>query len=144
MESNISTPANQGVSKAEKMRRYNQMIGSRYANDVTSCTCELPERPDNWSDDSWQKYKLMMARLPCETCGWAGRSRFAMHPPDVFVSKESVRVTASSRKKPEGKAGHHRGHHAGKPEYRVGGFPLLVHFDIRGLVLCFWAGRKQW
>ena len=144
MESNISTPANQGVSRAEKIGRYHQMIGSRHANDVTSCTCELPERPDNWSDDSWKKYKLMMARLPCETCGWAGVSEFAMHPPDRFVPKESVRVSASNRKKPEGKAGHHRGHHAGKSEYRVGCFPLLGCFNIRGLCLRFWAGRKRW
>ena len=46
-----------------------------------------------------------------------------MHPPNLFVPKESVRVSASNRKKPEGKAGHHRGHHAGKAEYRVGCFP---------------------
>ena len=104
MESNFSTPANQGVSRAEKMRRYHQMIGSRYGNVVTSCTCQLPERPDNWSDDSWQKCKLTIARLPCKTCGWAGGSGFAMRPPDLFVPKESVRVAASNRKKPEGKA----------------------------------------
>ena len=144
MESNVSTPANQGVSSAEKIGRYHQMIGSRHANDVTSCTCELPERPDNWSDDSWQKYQLMMARLPCETCGWAGGSEFAMHQPDRFVPKESIRVSASNRKKPEGKEDHHRDHHAGKPEYRVGCFPLLVCFNIRGLCLRFWAGRKRW
>ena len=119
------------------------MIGSRYANDVTSCTCQLPERPDNWSDDSWQKYKLIMARLSCETCGWAGGSGFAMHPPDRFVPTESVWVTASNRKKLEGKADHHRGHHAGKPEYRVGCLPLLVYFDIRGLGLPFWAGQND-
>ena len=104
MESNISTPANEGVSRAE-MRRYHQMIGLRYGNEVTSCTCELPERPDNWSDDSWQKYELIMARLPCKICGWAGESEFAMHPSDLFVHKESVRVAASNRKKPEGEAG---------------------------------------
>ena len=28
-----------------------------------------------------------------------------MHPPDLFVHKESVRVAASNLKKPEGKAG---------------------------------------
>ena len=144
MESNISTPANQGVSGAEKMRRYHQMIGSPHANDVTSCPCELSERPDNWSDDSWQKYKLIMARLSCKTCGWAGGSEFAMHSPGLFVPKESVRVPASNRKKPEGKAGRHRGYHDGKPEYRVGCFHLLVHLDIRGLGLRFWAGRKRW
>ena len=104
MESNISTPANQGVSRAE-MRRYHQMIGLRYGNEVTSCTCELPERPDNWSDGSWQKYKLIMARLPCKTCGWAGGSGFAIHPPGLFEHKESVRVAASNLKNPEGKAG---------------------------------------
>ena len=103
MESDISTPANQGASRAE-MRRYHQMIGLRYGNEVTSCTCELPERPDNWSDDSWQKYKLIMARLPCKICGWAGGSGFAMHSPGLFVHKESVRVAASNRKKPEGEA----------------------------------------
>ena len=80
------------------------MIGLRYGHEVTSCTCELPERPDNWSDDSWQKYKLIMARLPCKTCGWAGGSGFAMHPSGLFVHKESVRVEASNLKKPEGKA----------------------------------------
>ena len=57
------------------------------------------------SDDSWQKYKLIMARLPCKTCGWAGGSGFAMHPSGLFVHKESVRVEASNLKKTEGKAG---------------------------------------
>ena len=142
MESKSSTPANQGFSRAE-MRRYHQMIGSRYGNDVTSCTCELPERPDNWSDDPWQKYRLIIARLPCKTCGWVGGSGFAMHPPGLFVPKESVRVSASNRTKPEGKAGHHRGHHAGTPEYRVGCFHLLVHFDIRRLGLRFGPAKND-
>ena len=64
-----------------------------------------------------------------------------MHPPDRFVPKESVRVSASNRKKPEGKAGHHRDHHAGKSEYRVGCFPLLVCFNIRGL--CYASGPAE-
>ena len=81
------------------------MAASLHANEVTSCTCELPERPDNWSDDSWQKYKLIMARLPCKACGWAGRSDFAMPLTHRFAPKESVCVTASNLKKPEGKAG---------------------------------------
>ena len=81
------------------------MAASLHANQVTSCTCELTERPDNWCDDSWQKYKLIMARLPCKTCGWAGGSDFAMPLTDRFAPKESVCATASNLKKPEGKAG---------------------------------------
>ena len=46
-----------------------------------------------------------MARLPCKTCGWAGGSGFVMHPPGLSVSKESIRVVASNRKKLEGKVG---------------------------------------
>ena len=80
------------------------MAALLHANEVTSCTCELPERPDNWSDDSWQKHKLIMARLPCKTCGWAGGSDFVMPLTDRFAPKEGVCVTASNLKKPEGKA----------------------------------------
>ena len=80
------------------------MAALLHANEVTSCTCELPERPDNWSDDSWQKHKLIMARLPCKTCGWAGGSDFVTPLTDRFAPKEGVCVTASNLKKPEGKA----------------------------------------
>ena len=80
------------------------MAAPLHANKVIPCTCELPERPDNWSDDSWQKYKMIMARLPCKTCGWAGGSDFVMPLTDRFAPKESVCVTAPNLKKPEGKA----------------------------------------
>ena len=75
-------------------------------NYVTSCTCKLPERPDSWSDNSWQKYKLIMAWLPCKTCGWTGGSGFVMRPTNTFApSKESVPLAVSNLKEHEGKTG---------------------------------------
>lgn len=36
------------------------------------CSCQPPERPDNWTDSMWRRYLASMARLPCRPCGWAG------------------------------------------------------------------------
>ena len=148
MESKSSTPANQGFTRAE-MRRYHQMIGSRYEKDVTSCTCELPERPDNWSDDSWQKYKLIIARLPCKTCGWFGGSGFAMHhaPAGSFRAQGERSGCSVQPEEARGQSGsatdQHWDHDAGKPGYRVGCSHLLVHFDIRGLGLRFGPAKND-
>ena len=103
MQTKVLTPEKQG-STEDMMKRCKHSIESPDAKEaVTSCTCQLPARPDNWSDVSWEKYKLAMACLPCDICGWAG-SKFTMHPTDTFVPTESVYVAAAwSPKKPEGK-----------------------------------------
>ncbi|CAM9674004.1 unnamed protein product [Ascophyllum nodosum] len=106
MQNKISTSAYKDIPRADLMRRYYQMIGTVDVNAVTSCICPLPERPDSWSDNSWHKYKLIMARLPCKTCGWTGGSGFVMRPRGTFAPpKESVLVEVYNLKTPEGKTG---------------------------------------